>query len=239
MSTTSRTSPAPILRSLGNGRFAMTDRYQPTITLVLAIDQLRLYLQYDADLRGGAPPGLIPAPCGYDDFAVTLNTNAEGGIWVAFVPEGGAVVRIEGRPPALAELVGMEAARRPAPPQARDPRETEGGAWLDPRQQKLMHGALWDNLERIAKQKEWKTKSVTERLAKKRKREDDELMKPFSPSFGPPPTVAGPSNIPHNTPAAPTLPAPRIPPPPVDRDDTMLGDAPALVAREAGTNPEN
>lgn len=142
----------------------MTDRYQPTITLVLAIDQLRLYLQYDADLRGGAPPGLIPAPCGYDDFAVTLNTNAEGGIWVAFVPEGGAVVRIEGRPPALAELVGMEAARRPAPSQARDPRETEGGAWLDPRQQKLMHGALWDNLERIAKQKEWKTKSVTERL---------------------------------------------------------------------------
>ncbi|KAG1849980.1 hypothetical protein F4604DRAFT_1809750 [Suillus subluteus] len=69
-------APAPLLRPLGNGYFVIPDRYRPNVTLLLTLDQICLYLQHDADLRGGAAPRSIPSPVGYDEFAVALNTNA-------------------------------------------------------------------------------------------------------------------------------------------------------------------
>jgi hypothetical protein len=148
------TLPAPLLHSVGNGRFMLPDHYRPTITMILTLDQIRLYLQHDTDLHGGADPSSIPSPVGYDEFAIALNTNTGNGIQVAFInPEGVEGMRITGRPPALAELVGLEAARRTVTPAPRDPRETEGGTWLDPCRTELMGEALWDNLKWIKKQR--------------------------------------------------------------------------------------
>jgi hypothetical protein len=108
----------------------MPDRYQPGVTLLLALDQIQLYLQHDADLHRGTDPATIPSPIRYDEFAVSLNSNTENGTQVALVLEGDSGVRIKGHPPTLAKLVGLEAARRVATA-PRDPREDAGGKWLD------------------------------------------------------------------------------------------------------------
>ncbi|KAG1846579.1 hypothetical protein DFJ58DRAFT_730468 [Suillus subalutaceus] len=167
MSTPNTNSvPAPLLRPLGNERFVLTDPYRRNVTLLLTLDQIRLYLQHDADLRGGAALDTIPSPIGYEEFVVALNANAGNGIQLAFIPEGKAGVWITGRPPALTELVGLEATRctLPAP---HDPREATGGEWLDPCRSKLMDEALWDYPEPIKKQWQWKEKGVSERQAKR------------------------------------------------------------------------
>ncbi|KAG2061434.1 hypothetical protein BDR06DRAFT_1041455 [Suillus hirtellus] len=130
-------NPAPLFRTLGNGRFAMPDQYRPGVTLLLTLDQIKLYLQHDADLRGGIEPTTIPSPVGYDKFAVALNSNAENGIQVALVLEDNTRVRIKGRPPTLAELVRLNATRRVVTTH-RDPREEAGGKWLDSHHMELM-----------------------------------------------------------------------------------------------------
>ncbi|KAG2080850.1 uncharacterized protein F5147DRAFT_784051 [Suillus discolor] len=240
MSNTPNTNsaPAPLLRPLGNGRFVLPDRYSPNVTLLLTLDQIRMYLQHDADLRGGATPSSIPTPIGYDKFAIALNTNAGNGIQVAFVPEGEAGVHITGRPPALAELVGLEATRRtlPAP---HDPREDAGRKWLDPCWTELMDEALWDNLECIKKQRQWREKGVSERQAKRQRREVEEAMKPFAPSKAVTNAVAGPSNT---SPPAPALPPPELPPTPEDHDEEMSESnettAEARAAKAKGRIPK-
>lgn len=110
-------NPVPLFRALGNDRFAMPDKYRPGVTLLLTLDQIRLYLQHDADLRGGVDPTTISSPVGYDEFSLALNRNADNGI---------QVVRVKGRPPTLDELVGIEATRRTTTT-PRDPREEAGG----------------------------------------------------------------------------------------------------------------
>ncbi|KAG2041132.1 hypothetical protein BDR03DRAFT_947106 [Suillus americanus] len=193
-------APAPLLRPLGNGCFVLPDRFRPNVTLLLTFDQISLYLQHDAELRGGAAPRSIPSPVGYDEFAVALSTNTGNEIRVAFIPEGEASVRITGRPPALAELVGLEATQRTLPA-SRDPREVAGGKWLDPHRSKLMEEVLWDNLERIRKQRQWRERGVSERQAKKRKREDEKVVKPFVPSVAVTNAIAGPSSSSNPVPA--------------------------------------
>lgn len=232
--------PTPLFCAQSNGMFVMTDRYRPGVTLAIALDQLRLYLQYDADLHSGAHPNTIIIPIGYDDFAVALNLNAGAGVHVAIVQEGNEGVRITGRPPALAELVGIEATRR-AVPAPRDPREEAGGKWLDSRRSELMDHALWDNLERIKKQRTWREKSVAERQAKRRRREDDEAMRPFAPSTSLKAAVAGPISQTQAVPSPPptlSVPAPEAPvPPPEDeemRDVRDKGDAETTHAPSTG-----
>jgi hypothetical protein len=212
----------PLFRAQGDVLFVLVDRYRPGTSVAITLDQLRMYLQYDADLRGGTPPSTLVTPIGYDDFAVILNSNAGAGIQVAIVLEENEGVCVAGRPPTLAELVGLEAARWTAHASpGRDPREEAGGTWLDPRRSELMDHALWDNLECIKKQRAWHDRSVAERQAKHRRREDDEVMRPFAPSTSLTNAVAGPSNT--NPPPAPANPPP--PPPP-----TLPAPDPAVLA---------
>ncbi|KAG0698651.1 hypothetical protein DFH29DRAFT_877877 [Suillus ampliporus] len=208
-----------------NGTFVMSDRYRPGVSLAITLDQLRLYLQYDADLRSGTSPNAIITPIGYDDFAVALNSNVGAGIQVAIVQEGDEGVRVTGRPPTLAELVGLEATRRAAPV-PRDPREDAGGRWLSPHRSDLMDHALWDNLEWNKKQRAWRDKSVAKRQAKRRRKEDDEAMRPFAPSTSLPNALAGPSG--QNMPPEPTIPLPPAttpaPVPDEEMNDVDTGD---------------
>ncbi|KAG1853592.1 hypothetical protein C8R48DRAFT_639362 [Suillus tomentosus] len=241
-STMSNPNPAPLFRTLGNGRFAMPDRYRPGVTLLLTLDQIKLYLQHDADLRGGIEPTTIPSPVGYDEFAVALNSNAENGIQVALVLEDNTGVRIKGRPPTLAELVGLDATRRVATTH-RDPREEAGGKWLDSRRTELMDEALWDNLDRLRKQRKWREKGVAERQAKRQRREDEEAFRPFAPSRTTNHAVAGPSNATHSrapspflnnpVPPPPDSSAPEQPAPPNDEDAEMTDGEATEATKEA------
>ncbi|KAG2092936.1 uncharacterized protein F5147DRAFT_657548 [Suillus discolor] len=212
--------PTPLFRAQ-NGVFVMADHYRHGVSLAITLDQLRLYLQYDADLHSGASPDTIITPIGYDDFAIALNSNAGAGIQVAMVQEEDEGVHITGRPPTLAELVGLEATRRAAPA-PRDPWEDTGGKWLDSRRTELMDHTLWDNLERIKKQRAWRDKSVAEHQAKRKQREDDEAMRPFTPSTSLINALAGPSG--QNNPTTPSIP----PPPPI----TPIPDPPAPPAND-------
>ncbi|KAG1787113.1 uncharacterized protein HD556DRAFT_1503705 [Suillus plorans] len=202
--------PTPLFRAQ-NGVFIMADRYRPGVSLAITLDQLRLYLQYDADLRSGTAPNTIITPIGYDDFAVALNSNAGAGVQVAIVQEGDEGVRITG------------------PPTPRDPREDAGGQWLDSRRSELLDHALWDNLERNKKQRIWRNKSVAKRQAKRRRREDDEAMRPFAPSTSLTNALAGPSGLnnpitPSIPPPPPITPVPDLPAPPVDGEDEEMDD---------------
>ncbi|KAG1738591.1 uncharacterized protein EDB91DRAFT_1082635 [Suillus paluster] len=198
------------------------------VSLALTLDQLRLYLQYNADLRSGTSPNAIITPIGYDDFALALNTNVGAGIQVAIVQEGDEGVRVTGRPPTLAELVGLDATRRAAPT-PHDPREEAGGTWLSAHHTDLMDHTLWDNLERIRKQRVWHDKSVAERQAKRRRKEEDEAMRPFAPSTSLTNALAGSSG--RNMPPEPsiplpptTIPAPVPPAPPANVEDEEMSD---------------
>ncbi|KAG2080023.1 uncharacterized protein F5147DRAFT_661504 [Suillus discolor] len=212
--------PTPLFRAQ-NGVFVMADRYCHGVSLAITLDQLHLYLQYDTDLHSGASPDTIITPIGYDNFAVALNSNAGAGIQVAMVQEEDEGVRITGRPPTLAELVGLEATRRAAPT-PRDPREDTGGKWLDSRCTELMDHALWDNLEQIKKQHAWRDKSVAERQAKRKRWKDDKAMRPFVPSTSLINALTGPSG--QNNPPTPSIP----PPPPI----TPIPDPPAPPAND-------
>ncbi|KAG1897254.1 uncharacterized protein F5891DRAFT_1192199 [Suillus fuscotomentosus] len=241
-STMSNPNPAPLFRTLGNGRFAMPDRYRPGVTLLLTLDQIKLYLQHDADLRGGIEPTTIPSPISYDELAVALNSNAENGIQVALVLEDNTGVHIKGRLPTLAELVGLDATRRVVTTQ-RDPREEAGGKWLDSRCTELMDEALWDNLDRLHKQRKWREKGVAERQAKRQHQEDEEAFRPFAPSRTTNHAVAGPSNTTHSrapspflnnpVPPPPDSSAPKQPAPPNDEDAEMMDGEATEAAKEA------
>ncbi|KAG0692312.1 hypothetical protein DFH29DRAFT_1008896 [Suillus ampliporus] len=220
--------PTPLFRVQNNGTFVMTDRYRPGISLAITLDQLHLYLQYDADLCSGTSTNAIITPIGYDDFAVALNSNVGVGIQVAIVQEGDKGVRVTGCPPTLAELVGLEATRWAAPAPC-DPREDAGGRWLSPHHSDLMDHALWDNLERNKKQRAWRDKSIAERQAKRRRKEDDEVMRPFAPCPSLTNALTGPSG--QSMPPEPTIPSPPattpapVPPaPPADVEDKEMND---------------
>ena len=92
---------------------------------------------------------------------------------MATIPDDeGIAIEAQGCSPTLALLVGLEAMRREAKP-IRDPREEAGGKWLDPRRTELMDEALWDNLERLKKQRKWKERGVAEREAKRQRRDEE------------------------------------------------------------------
>ena len=86
----------PLFRALGNARFEIVDRLRRHRSLIVSLDQLRLYLQHDADLRGGADPRSVTIPVGYDQFADVLNANDEQGVRMATVPDDEGVT-IEAR----------------------------------------------------------------------------------------------------------------------------------------------
>jgi hypothetical protein len=241
-STMSTPNPAPLFRTLGNGRFAMPDRYRPGVTLLLTLDQIKLYLQHDADLQGGIKPTTIPSPVGYNEFTVALNSNAENSIQVALVLEDNTGVRIKGRLPTLAELVGLNATRRVVTTH-RDPREEARGKWLDSRHMELMDEALWDNLDHIRKQRKWQERGVAERQAKRQRREDEEAFRPFAPSRTTKHVVARPSNTTHShtpspflnnpIPPPPNSSAPERPTPPNDEDTKMTDGEATKATKEA------
>jgi hypothetical protein len=228
--TMSSNQHPPLFRALGNARFEIVDRLRRHRSLIVSLDQLRLYLQHDADLRGGADPRSVTIPVGYDQFADVLNANDEQGVRMATVPDDeGIAIEAQGRSPALAQLVGLEAVRREAKP-IRDPREEAGGKWLDPRRSELMDEALWDNLERLKKQRKWKERGVAEREAKRQRRDEEEAMRPFSPagpslslnttgSTRPRPIGTSTPSRADLDPPAPTTPIPA--PPPSDHGDDM------------------
>jgi hypothetical protein len=110
-----------------------------------------------------------------------------------------------------------------------------------------MDEALWDNLDRLRKQRKWKERGVAERQAKRQRREDDEALLPFTASRSGPPTrtnaVAGPSTstntrapspfLDDNPPAPPNTSAPQPPAPPVDGDTEMTDAEASEAAKEA------
>jgi hypothetical protein len=237
-STMSTPNPALLFRTLGNGCFAMPDQYRPGVTLLLTLDQIKLYLQHDADLQGGIEPTTIPSPVGYDEFAVALNSNAENCIQVALVLEDNTGVHIKGRPPTLAELVGLNTTRRVVTTH-RDPREEARGKWLDSRHMELMDEALWDNLDHLRKQRKWQERGVAKRQAKRQRQEDEEAFRPFAPSRTTKHAVARPSNTTHSHAPSPFLNNPVPPPPnssaperpaPFNDEDTEMMDGEATKA---------
>jgi hypothetical protein len=147
ISNMNNNTSTPLFCTLGNGRFAMPDKYRPGMTLLITLDQICLYLQHDTDLRGGVSTTTIPSPIGYDEFMVALNSNEDNGIQVALVLEDNTSVRIQGQPPTLAKLIGLEAIHCTNPTIC-DPKEEAGGRWLDPCCSELMDEVLWDNLDR-------------------------------------------------------------------------------------------
>ncbi|KAG1810837.1 uncharacterized protein BJ212DRAFT_1483964 [Suillus subaureus] len=181
---------------MGNGCFMLPDHYHPNISLILTLNQIQLYLQHDADLHGGADPNTIPSLVGYDEFAITLNMNAGNGIQVTFINPEGG----EG-----VHITGCPPALA----------ETE-----------LMDEALWNNLEHIKKQRQWRERGVSERWAKCQRREDDEAMKPFTPSMTThtgPSSTSNPASIPNTTPPASSITPPKQPSP-LDGNDTKMGN---------------
>ncbi|KAG2118349.1 hypothetical protein BD769DRAFT_1672308 [Suillus cothurnatus] len=243
----SMTNITPLFRTLGNNRFALPDRYRSGVKLTLTLDQVRLYLQHDADLRGGVDPTSLQSPVGYDEFAITLNSNTKNSIQVTLVLEDDNGVLIRGHPPTLAKLVGLEATQREIVP-LHDPREETRGRWLDQHHSELMDKALWDNLNCLRRQRKWKERGVTEHWAKRQRREDEEALHPFMPSrirLDNTHSIMGPSNtntthaispvtaarspiISHtpsssiiNTPLPPDVPVPDPPSLPADNDAEM------------------
>ncbi|KAG1873791.1 hypothetical protein F4604DRAFT_1925370 [Suillus subluteus] len=109
---------------------------------------------------------------------------------------------------------------------------------------------LWDNLERIKKQRQWREKGVTKRQAKHQKREDDDTMKPFAPSKTVTNALVGPSNSTppapasnsNPTPQAPSTPPPELPSPPENPDTEMSESTEATtearVAKAKGHIPK-
>ncbi|KAG2065484.1 hypothetical protein BDR04DRAFT_1161405 [Suillus decipiens] len=130
----------------------MPDQYRPGVTLLLTLEQIKLYLQHNADLQGGIEPTTIASPIGYDEFTVALNSNAKNGIQVTLVLEDNTRVCIKGRPPTLAELVGLDATRR-VTTAYHNPREEAGGKWLDFCHTELMDKVLWDNINCLCQQR--------------------------------------------------------------------------------------
>jgi len=159
-----------------------------------------------------------------------LNANDEQGVRMATIPDNeGIAIEAQGRSPTLALLVGLEAVRREAKP-IHDLREEAGGKWLDPWRSELMDEALWDNLERLKKQRKWKERGITEQEAKRQRRDKEEAMRPFSPagpslslnttgSTRPRPTGTLTPSRADLDPPVPTTPIPA--PPPSDHDDDM------------------
>jgi len=106
-----------------------------------------------------------------------------------------------------------------------------------------MDEALWDNLERLKKQRKWKERGVAEREAKRQRREEEEAMRPFLPagpslslnttgSIRPRPTGTLTPNHADLDPPAPTTPIPA--PPPSDHDDDMeLAPTPVIESSQA------
>jgi hypothetical protein len=93
-----------------------------------------------------------------------------------------------------------------------------------------MDEALWDNLERLKKQRKWKERGVAEREAKRQRRDEEEAMRPFSPagpslslnttgSTRPRPIGTSTPSRADLDPPAPTTPIPA--PPPSDHGDDM------------------
>jgi len=54
--TMSNNQYPPLFCTLGNACFEIVDHLQRHQSLIVSLDQLRLYLQHDADLRSGADP---------------------------------------------------------------------------------------------------------------------------------------------------------------------------------------
>ncbi|KAG2098403.1 uncharacterized protein F5147DRAFT_656054 [Suillus discolor] len=117
----------------------------------------------------------------------------------------------------------------------------EASGWT-PVHTESMDEALWDNLDRLHKQRKWREKGVAERQAKRQRREDKEVFRPFAPSRTGPNTnnaMAGPSNTTHsrapspslntNIPPPPQSSAPEQPAPPND-DDAKMTDGEATEA---------
>ncbi|KAG2045855.1 hypothetical protein BDR06DRAFT_977904 [Suillus hirtellus] len=238
----SNPNSAPLFRTLGNGCFAMPNRYQPGVTLLLTLDQIKLYLQHNADLQGGIEPTTIPSPIGYNKFTIMLNSNTKNGTQVALVLEDNTRVHIKGCLPTLAELVGLDATRSVVTTHC-DPREEARGKWLDSCHTELMDEALWDNLDRLCKQRKWQEKGVAERQAKHQHREDEEAFRPFTPSKTTNHAVARPSNPTHRCtpspflnnpiPPPPDSSAPEQPAPPNDKDAEMTDGKAMEAAKEA------
>lgn len=103
-----------------------------------------------------------------------------------------------------------------------------------------MGEALWDNLKRIKMQRQWREQGVSERWAKRQRREDDEAMRPFAPSMT---THAEPSSTSNPAPTpAPPVPPPVQPSPPRNKD-TEMTDADATneahASKGKGCEPKN
>ncbi|KAG1901954.1 uncharacterized protein F5891DRAFT_979073 [Suillus fuscotomentosus] len=131
---------APLLKRIGPRRYTIPSPLGAGLgdsDLVVLVDTVRLYLEYDGHLRAGTA-SLNATPFGYNDFALAFNMQPAA----------------EADPSRFA----IEGAEGPT---------IKGGRYLNPHRAELMEEALWMNLETAKKKREWRDRSIAERKAKR------------------------------------------------------------------------
>ncbi|KAG1732612.1 hypothetical protein EDD22DRAFT_852717 [Suillus occidentalis] len=153
---------APWLNRLSARRFTLPNGLGDHGEMLVTVDILQAYLEYDTHLRAGTASH-HQTPSGYADFALTFNLmQTEAGRPAQMVQGGPDEPRITGPAPNLVELIGEESAAPTPPTPARTP---EGGRYLNPQRAELLEEALWMNLETSKKKREWRDRSIAERRA--------------------------------------------------------------------------
>jgi hypothetical protein len=160
------TTMAPILTRIGTCRYSLPNGLGNGDLMVM-LDMLHSYLEYDCHLRAGTAADL-PSPVGYGDFSLSFNMlQTTNGLTSRFAEESSDGPRISGPSPSIINLIGEEAP--PAPPiHTSVSQPPDGGRWLNPHRVELVEEALWQNMAASKRQREWRERSIAERKAAKR-----------------------------------------------------------------------
>ncbi|KAG1831508.1 hypothetical protein EV424DRAFT_1342880 [Suillus variegatus] len=158
---------APILTRVGARRYTLPNGLGNG-DLMVVLDMLRAYLEYDVQLRlSTASDGASPA--GYGEFSLSFNMlQTTNGLTSRLAEESADGPRITGPSPSITDLIGEET---PAPPiRASASQLPDGGRWFTPQRVELVEEALWQNLATAKRQCEWRERSIADRKAAKRAR---------------------------------------------------------------------
>ncbi|KAG1721724.1 uncharacterized protein EDB91DRAFT_1088369 [Suillus paluster] len=155
---------APLLTCVGACRFTLTNAATDGDLLVV-VDIIRVYLEYDAHLRSGTAADRA-TPAGYREFALAFNTmQSLSSATPQFSEEKTHGPKITGPSPSFTDLVRdnvpADTQHNPAP------QLPEGGRWINPQRIELLEEALWQNLETTKRKCEWRERAITEQKNKR------------------------------------------------------------------------
>ncbi|KAG2126021.1 hypothetical protein DEU56DRAFT_916174 [Suillus clintonianus] len=159
----------PFLHRVNLHRFTLPSAVGDTADILVTIDMLRAYVEYDAHLRAGTA-SQRPYPNGYTDFTLSFNILQSGQGRITQMVQGDAEhPQILGPAPSLTYLVGEEATR---PPTSHPGATPEGARYLTAHKSELLEEALWASLKTAKKRRKWRDKSIAKRKAAKKQKGD-------------------------------------------------------------------